>query len=1105
MNDSFNSTLMSMHKSSDAHHDGFKDDEKIKKTLSIECQTKPINATTEDKMLTLIGLESKNRYINFLSDDAKTDSLYNIYTIGFEDKDAIVDEGVKTAINNIANPKLVVDFAYKSLKNIIDTRDSDKNNTEYIFNLPVDSDPASKIVPGSKTAKLLDLSQADDATIKFIDSRNGILEVPSANSIFNCSGPGVNDVEGNNLESIYQLFGSYYKLLLSKGKKKTFTVIVDEEKKIYTYSDKNFAAKESGIIDITINKFKGWFTTITAKGLIGASTSTASNPGLFDELSTYIKSIKKGEKNSPEHITAKGAGDALQMISALGYGQDGVAVSHDRLAVWLAYYIGVSTIIYMNRKDIEGQEKNRITIFQLKELSSDEQQIANMNKEIENISGDIIEKLQEYYTSIGITESPVMKYEIIRNLYDDILDKYETNIKNLIQKEYLDKSPKSTDTETIDTEIINTEYRILLSLCMLLLPHFKTLTSMLIQKGRFNYQDEDDGDEDKSVDETKIILENTRTAKKQLDAAMYCYMLNKTLLDSELNIDDYKTIVLVQDAAGRVSRRKPKQLLKPELFNQTRFDIILDALENSNVIRLSIKHFFEKLEKRVLETSKPIHTVSNQYIQSMKFFINSITSMTGGRSVSPVESQGNTLSSTRTLSDSNEYESRLTVPINNTKEVLIDSKPSPVVALPSTEISSIDDLTPSIEKTPSTEVIQPIEDTTIEPNQDTNVGIMTKIGSLYKPNDNFLVDDIFIKEVAQLVFTLLSFDKSVLELLDKKLNINPIIEDAFIEKLLIQLNTLTNTFDSFIGKIPEEDKSLSGSTESNQNGGKTIKQYGGNDEDPIIVNDVNESVFLFKLQDILEVVTNINKEKQIPVSEASTGAAASGAGASKPFGRRKRGREESETSDKYEYILNLNDVVAAIDNVIDDDQIPVISLEIANITASINSIVNKDAFEKTKHGYKYDYVESEIDGLRDLIVEFIENIADPRETRSITRNIYRLINAIGNDTLIAYYKYPVQPLLIDKNVDGIDYLEEKIDEIYGKSSKKPRQGGSRSVYKKKTKKNKNRKQKKNKRTIKCKQKIKSKTLHKQEKTKKVKKKTKGEKKTRRNIKVKNIK
>ena len=1039
----FNSTLISTQKSSDAHHDEFRDLEAINKTLSKKCQTKRIEHKTEDNMLKLIGLESKNRYIDFLSDDSKSKSLYNIYKIGFEDKDIIVDEGVKTAINNIANPKLVVDFAYKSLANIIAARDI--KNTEYIFNLPVDSDPASKIVPGSKTAKLLGLTQSDGATIKFIDSRNGILEVPSANSIFNCSGLGVNDVEESNLKSIYQLFGSYYKLLLAKGKKKTFTVIVDEENKIYTYSDKNFAAKESGIIDITINAFKQFFTTMTAKGLLSANTAATSNPGLFDELSTYIKNIKKGEKNSPQHITAKGAGDALQMISALEYGQDGVAVSHDRLAVWLAYYIGVSTIIYMNRKDIEGQEKNRITIFQLKEMGSPEQQIANMDKEIQNIVNGIRNdaNLKEYYASIGVSTIPVLNYANIQEIYDTILKQYQEKIIALLNSEY----PLS-DTN-YDTETINTDYRKLLSLCMLLLPHFKTLVSMSSQREAFIYNPQDTT---VSVDNAKIILENTRKAKKQLDSAMYCYMLNKTLSDPDLDIDDYKTMVLVQDAAGRVSRRKPKQMLKPELFNQTRFDIILDALENSNIIKESITHFFGKLEQRLADTSKPIHAVSNQYIQSMKFFMIGITSMTGGRAVSPVQSLplvGTTSIDGSVLTDS----------LNNSKDSISSTrKPSP------TSKSS------SINKKDMQLVQTPLE----EPKSEISVGVVTKFGSLYRPNENVLLDDIFVKQVTQLVFTLSSLDKSIIELLDNKFNIKPLIKDAFIEKLLNKLNNLVDIFDSSVDTEPKE-RVTTNSIKSkqsvvNRGGRKVLKQYGGSDEYPIIVNDVNESVFLFKLQDILQVVTNINKEKQTLAS----GAAASGAGASPDI-----------------YVLDLNDVKAAIDNIIDDTQVPNIAVEIANISSSINSITIESTGVLQSNQDTTTYDSLEIYELKKLIETWRENKTDPRSTRKTTRDIYRLINAIGNDALISYYKYPVQPMLIDRDDRGLILLEEYINRIYreetsretkiGYSSGRPgaglksRYAGGGTTSKKRTRKNKNKKQK-NKKRKDTKRKIKGKNI-----------------------------
>jgi hypothetical protein len=445
------SNILTKRNIADSHHDNFKNHKKILSTLPGDCK---LDAhLNEEKMLEELGLVSDSTEGTIIAKNPDSNP-YDIRSVNFTDDKTIVKGDMSPIFDYIGNIsalpiKFVVDFLYsKPFKIIVDGYKGKNPDVkyEYINNLTVEMDPATKLIPNSNSGKELGFNKDDG--IKYIDETEkvGFLRVENANNLLRCVTPVYPLPQ---FDSYYQLFGSNVEMLLGKTKKtkQAFAIVIDNDYKTYTFGDSGYAAKNSGVSNITKDDVSDFLNSIkelpedTAVAAAGAGGPPSSSGRLIDKIKSKFKEftnrLKAGKKDTKEHIILKRAGDALQALSCLYYNNSTVFVSHDRLAIALAYIVGVPNILYMNRR---GSESNTITWFQLKKLATPEQKFKGLLSKLEGLKKKIDEhdfsaqfglystKVKEYYNKLAALKDKVdilpndnTKYQIIISVSQIIL------------------------------------------------------------------------------------------------------------------------------------------------------------------------------------------------------------------------------------------------------------------------------------------------------------------------------------------------------------------------------------------------------------------------------------------------------------------------------------------------------------------------------------------------------------------------------------------------------------------------------------------------------------------------------------------------------------
>jgi hypothetical protein len=195
-----------------------------------------------------------------------------------------------------------------------------------------------------------------------------------------------------------------------------------------------------------------------------------------------------------------------------------------------------------------------------------------------------------------------------------------------------------------------------------------------------------------------------------------------------------------------------------------------------------------------------------------------------------------------------------------------------------------------------------------------------------------------------------------------------------------------------------------------------------------MVNYVNDTVFLYELDTLINALENVNIDSESQHGYADAGAAASGAG------------------DTIASMKTLDDetVISTIYNLYDDDDIVIITDQISRIAQNVVA-VNVVSSRATED---YSDIILENDAIIQLITMLDSANGDERTRRANLRNIFRKVQEIGNDELISYYNYPIRSMVTEPTtfVEGIHLMYQKIVEIYGTigAPVMPSKGGSMS-------------------------------------------------------------
>ena len=740
--------LLSLRNYNDSIHDGFKRNKNLLDTLPLKCQD--VNTHyNENAMLKIIGIDNSGGLLIGVDDTESTDvsfvttNQYNIY----RSQTKVGDDISKNLIDALNQPTLnfVVDFLFtEPFANIITQLKAKDISLNYIYNLPVAYDPASKNFPKSKGGKTIGLANGNMNFIDEIKDFDGHIEIPSGNELFNCSSSSNLDI---NDKSPYNLFGSSYKLLMGKGQKireynEAYCIIIDKINQRYTFADKSFAGKNSGILNQTIQSVRNFLSLSTT----------------FVDIRAHIENIRKGKINSPEHIVAKRAGDALQVLSCLNMGNEAVFVTHDKLAVWLALYLEVKNVIYMNRKKIGGIKKNNITYFKHTTLETYNTKVKNLQKVIKKYSSD--PSYSEIYTEMTKIWT---KY-----------DKYISDIKTKI-KTYSD---------------VNIKYRGMLNLFQQALPFVKFFTGLKKMDG--SGISEADAEIATAATAAKAEAAEAATAadahlnsmQRYIDLLVKRRSANNTSKEMEkfskiiptiIPTITYSTkfsnVIIYQES--ETTRRSPRQRLmskifRPNFYKKTNFDIILEMweIDEKNVFR-------DIISKLIDESFKENNSYYKKLTDAMKYLLNAANK---AGAASGVAAPGVAASGAGAASGGMRG--------GRSPSPLLSGSPPSIKSSLSDSDPSLEPISPSTKDQIKADVSKLYDVTNVLQKDDTSLQIKTKFGGTYIPGENEYLDDICVRNIYYIISVLASFDDSVINKLNEKMNIKKLLTDDFIQKIL---------------------------------------------------------------------------------------------------------------------------------------------------------------------------------------------------------------------------------------------------------------------------------------------------------------------------------
>ena len=668
----------------DSHHDKFTNKGNIfADTIPRGCPSTILDPImSEDKFLDAIGLKNQDLFIR-LREDEDSSIPYIFSEISFNDGEAISDSNIEAIASFYTQtysekPLYIIDFFYtKILKELI--KNSEKTNHNIINNSAVSYDPATKIKEGSDSYK--ELNDLSDNSIKVVEDYEQVIVIDKTLS---CTGElSVQDIKNN----YFNLFLSPKNIHLARDKNGDSYALMENQDNTnditYVYADKKFAAKETkglfGVKNI-FNILKNIKNTLSNR----SKSNDEKTADIFTEINKITnEQIKVGKKNTPEHIIAKRMGDALQAISVLLYGVNGIFVSHDRLAIALAIYIGVPNIIYMNRSNINGVKRNSVTLIQHNSLQSPEVKKIIYGRRIHNLKQNLALYTKNNVTSdIGTIQDELQAYKDIisdsmneglsKELYNEDIINTNKNYQTLLAFT-IDIIPFLVMRDTI--EVLNAQYSNLkrkpelstLSDEKSVIPYagtpqnedFIKVLTLKLNMVKLLYSI-------KSLGQVPVIDEDSlRTMKEEYRG-----------IDFKIsNSNKFKKIILCYKDNGRsFSRRVIPNILKSSVETDTRVSILTKLQQYLNDDE---KIQFNTIFNNLLIGKDSYHDKTKKKLEAMQILLNTeIGATTGGTSTS--QKKNNSIANyeygTNTYIDEiivNEYTSLLLVLLSfNKKDIL---------------------------------------------------------------------------------------------------------------------------------------------------------------------------------------------------------------------------------------------------------------------------------------------------------------------------------------------------------------------------------------------------------------------------------------------------
>jgi hypothetical protein len=166
----------------------------------------------------------------------------------------------------------------------------------------------------------------------------------------------------------YQQFFTDRKIYLLSSNDESAALIETKKKDNYVLVDKTFGQKG----DTNIYNF----------------SELKNNFLKFLKGNSSFKGVYEGVKFTEEHLIAKRLGDACQALAAL-YLTNAVLVTHDRILVAFALFIGVKHVIHCHPKQ-ENDEFNKLTLYYDKIYGAD------LNELIPKLQSEVVIKLKSF-------------------------------------------------------------------------------------------------------------------------------------------------------------------------------------------------------------------------------------------------------------------------------------------------------------------------------------------------------------------------------------------------------------------------------------------------------------------------------------------------------------------------------------------------------------------------------------------------------------------------------------------------------------------------------------------------------------------------------------
>ena len=814
---------LKIHAYADSLHDEFKPGPNLIQSLPGLCPPTPPEHFNENKMLNRIGITSSDGFLT-----APTDIGYHIYRTNLKNPSLNLLAG---ALNTIPSQELrfVVDFVYtkpfNTLLQELVTIPSYKS-LQYIYNLATAFDSAGKPFPGTNGWNKLGF---EGEIFKDNTIQTPLLVVNPTTIWNNASQKCDTPLPSNNG---YDLFCSPHTLILGKGKKlkkstskqpvhKAYGIVKDENTYFYVTSAK------TGLFKQTLQQIKRFVT--------GKSRT-------FTELQGHIKELQLAQSGSPHNIIAKRAGDALQVLSCLELEDGAVFVTHDRLAVWLALYVGVPNIIYMNSKN-----PNNITYFKHKRFDEPEVRIkeaADAEADAEAAAagaarkalearaaaaraaaraakaalGSTSKKRKVIEAGAGAAEVDVdvgmgsgagaaagaaarAAREEVLGAREEVLGAAEAAQAAVTRAVAAVDAVKRAAGAAADKQAINIAYNQIVKYCKYALPIIKFLqSSQNIAEVALKAL---------AAREAKGVVaareaENVAITKKE---KAYITALNEytkalnnlknvydtcaeiiTFVNNMPKIVDYDvpTHTIYNPSIGllrRIRSRRSKTLENTVLFTKTEFDVILEFME------LDVTPLFGKLTDFKINIKTFLTQVKgladntypyNKYVDAMEKLL-------------PVEVDGVAASgagrggglSNKKLTQSG---GRSSIMLEKSITPSITPVITPKEQLAGEELKSI-------ASTPLKEIGIGKGNTEPSTEPSTEITLTTKFGGTYTPGENDVMDDIFVRNVYYIISKIASLDDDVIESLKLKVPIiKELIADEFITKvmsLLLRINGIS--------------------------------------------------------------------------------------------------------------------------------------------------------------------------------------------------------------------------------------------------------------------------------------------------------------------------